>query len=273
MRIGLSTLLFPRSGLEEAVRTCVELGADWVEVIWDFPHAGPGVRRPDIGRMRRILEEGGVGVSVHGSFWDLNPSSLYPELRRLTLRRLADGISACERLGGEVFVVHVGKCPVPEVEWMWRRAGEIYERTLAEVVRLARRAEIRVAVENAGSAYGPYATLEELPGLVGRFDGVGICLDIGHAHLVAKRSGRTDEWVGRQVRRIGGGIVHVHVHDNLGNRDDHMVPGDGEIDFRPVARALRSVGYSRAVVVELFNPERSVETGRRGLEAVRRLWR
>jgi sugar phosphate isomerase/epimerase len=272
MRIGLSTLLFPRSGLEEAVRTCVGLGADWVEVIWDLPHVGPGVTRPDIGRMRRTLEDGGVGVSVHGSFWDLNPSSLYAELRRFTLRRLADGISACAGLGGEIFVVHVGKCPVPEVEWMWERAGEMYERTLAEVARLARRAGVRMAVENAGSAYGPYATLEELPGLVERIENAGICLDIGHAHLVAKRFGRTDSWIGKQVRKIGENIVHVHVHDNLGMRDDHLVPGDGEIDFRPVVRTLRSVGYSGAVVVELFDPKKPVETGRRGLEAAKKLW-
>jgi len=272
LRIGLSTLLFPNHALEDAVRICTELGAEWVEIIWDFPHFAPGVKA-DLREIKRTIEESGVGVSVHASFWDVNPSTVLPDLRRLTVRRIGAGIRLCARLGGSITVVHVGKCHIPEVKWMWEEAGRSYERTMGEICPLARKLGVRIAVENGSSPFGPYATLDELPNLLGKFD-VGICLDVGHAHLVEKKGSRSspDRRVAEKIRRLGGEIIHVHIHDNLGVRDDHLVPGDGEIDFGLVGGALRRIGYSGAVVVELFNPRSPVATGRRGLLAVRKIF-
>jgi sugar phosphate isomerase/epimerase len=64
------------------------------------------------------------------------------------------------------------------------------------------------------------ALLEEL-----RAYPCGFCLDVGHAHAFSPLEPRV--W----VERLGPRIVHLHVHDNAGDDDRHLPPGQGSIDF------------------------------------------
>jgi sugar phosphate isomerase/epimerase len=41
------------------------------------------------------------------------------------------------------------------------------------------------------------------------------------------------------------------LQDNLGQRDDHMPPGQGTIDWAALFGALAQVGYSRTLMLEL----------------------
>lgn len=273
MKIGLSTLLFPRYSLEKAVEVCAELGAEWVEIIWDFPHFAPGCEKPDLQRIGRIIRDAGLEISVHASFWDINPASIIPEVRKTAVKRIKSGIEVCAKLDGGPVVLHAGKCPIPEVEWMWRKTGEIYEKTMREVCAFAKRLNVKIAVENGSSAFGPYAVLEELPELLKKFD-VGICLDIGHAYLVERRRSKSPEKkIAEKIEKLCEKIVHVHVHDNRGFKDDHLVPGEGEIDFKPIVAAFWKIDYSGALIVELFNPDEPEKIGKKGISEVRKLFR
>ncbi len=272
MRVGLSTLLFPWWTLERAVDVCLELGAEHVEIICDFPYFVPGKPKPDLRRVKRALQDHGASVSVHASFWDLNPGSHLPELRRLTLKRLKLGIETCARVGGDLVVLHAGRCPIPELRWLWEGTRRFYELTLRECLKLAKKHGITLALENGSSAFGPYATLEELAGfLSGRGEEIGACFDVGHAHLEACRRGLQSSrtFIARWLRRLGRRVIHMHVHDNHGEHDEHLVPGEGTIDFAGVARAVRRVGYDGALVVELYTARGPLRAGRLGLQRVR----
>jgi sugar phosphate isomerase/epimerase len=67
-----------------------------------------------------------------------------------------------------------------------------------------------------------------------RLDDVGICFDVGHARLTG---GVRDAF---QV--LGGRTASVHLHDNRGEQDDHLVPFDGTMDWAAVIQDLRSAG-------------------------------
>ena len=56
----------------------------------------------------------------------------------------------------------------------------------------------------------------------------GICLDIGHAHCYSEMPAAA--W----AELFGSYIRHMHVHDNLGDRDTHMGLGRGNLDYREV---------------------------------------
>jgi sugar phosphate isomerase/epimerase len=73
------------------------------------------------------------------------------------------------------------------------------------------------------------------------------CLDIGHANL----------WSNRPVDFIdafGSRLRHVHIHDNLGgfseNSDLHLAPGEGNINFSVIFRALDALQYSELITFE-----------------------
>ncbi len=52
---------------------------------------------------------------------------------------------------------------------------------------------------------------------VGHFDDIGMCLDLGHAHI--------GEGIPATIDVMGPRIRSVHVHDNAGEKDSHLVAG------------------------------------------------
>jgi sugar phosphate isomerase/epimerase len=68
--------------------------------------------------------------------------------------------------------------------------------------------------------------------------GLGICLDTGHANLAGVDSAAF-------VRAAGGRLKALHIADNLGTQDNHMLPyGAGTVAWPGVMRALRETGYN-----------------------------
>ena len=86
---------------------------------------------------------------------------------------------------------------------------------------------------------------------------LGILLDTGHANV----NGENLAKVFASLRDVP---FHVHIDDNHGDSDAHLIPGDGKIDFAPFARALQRVNYQGFVSAELgfqytLDPDRAVE--------------
>ncbi|HID61063.1 MAG TPA: sugar phosphate isomerase/epimerase [Hadesarchaea archaeon] len=100
MKLGLSSLLFVRNTIEEAIRINSELGAECVEIIYDVPHFPPNYDLRKLASIKELLGSYGLGVSVHGSFWDLNPASHHRKLWELSLEQMRKSIDACRMLGG-----------------------------------------------------------------------------------------------------------------------------------------------------------------------------
>ena len=69
----------------------------------------------------------------------------------------------------------------------------------------------------------------------------GWCYDVGHAHCCGFGPERLDGCAAP---------LSVHLHDNDGTGDDHLIPGDGTIDWRETAVRLRAVGYTGDCVLE-----------------------
>jgi sugar phosphate isomerase/epimerase len=269
MKLGLSSLLFVRGKLEEALPLLQELGYECLEVIYEVPHFSLRWEedRERLRELGRELREREVEPSVHTPFLDLNPVSHHPEVFELNRRLAERGMEACRLLGGEIVVVHTGTCRVPTPEFLQRAR----ERCLSLLRSLAGRAGelgVKLAVENGSSPHSPFSTPEELRGVVEEV-GAGIAYDVGHANLREREEGRRLD-VRSQVRAMGKSLLHVHVHDNRGKDDDHLVPGEGEIDFGALSGALRELGYGGMLIAELWNPGEPGETARRGMEGLRR---
>jgi len=269
MKLGLSSLLFVKGKLEEALPLLQELGYDCLEVIYEIPHFSLRWEedREKLERLGRELKERGLEPSVHTPFVDLNPVSHLTEVFELNRRLAERGMEACRLLGGEVVVVHTGSCRVPTREFF-----ELTERKCLSLLRsLASRARevgVKLAVENGMTPSSPFSTPGELLKVVEEV-GAGIVYDVGHANLRERAEGRKLD-VRSQVRTMGKSLLHLHVHDNRGKDDDHLVPGEGEIDFTALSGALRETGYRGMLIAELWDPERPAQTARRGRESLRR---
>jgi sugar phosphate isomerase/epimerase len=72
-----------------------------------------------------------------------------------------------------------------------------------------------------------------------------LTLDVGHLHC----QGETP--IADVIRRYAPRLVNVHLEDMRAGRHEHLMFGEGEIDFPPIFRALAEVGYAGGVHVEL----------------------
>lgn len=78
---------------------------------------------------------------------------------------------------------------------------------------------------------------------VGHFDDIGVCLDLGHAHI--------GEGIPATIDIMGPRIRSVHVHDNSGDKDAHLWPGEGTIAWPETMRALEALAKPPAAVLEI----------------------
>ncbi len=105
--------------------------------------------------------------------------------------------------------------------------------SLEHLVLHAKHAGVTICVENTTSEMGDPAYLRSFVDET-RLTGLRFNFDIGHAHLA---DGPEAERVAKSFEPLRELIVSAHVHDNHGEKDEHLAPYDGAIDW-PTALAL-----------------------------------
>src|SRR5439155_19754352 len=88
----------------------------------------------------------------------------------------------------------------------------------------------------------------------------GLTIDIGHLHCQGEVP------IADHLRQWQSLLWNVHIEDMRRGVHDHLMFGEGEIEFGPVLRALHEIGYTGGVHVELSrHSHEAVETARRAL--------
>jgi sugar phosphate isomerase/epimerase len=139
-------------------------------------------------------------------------------------------------------VVHLGMPAAERVPHNDNHAGAA-RRSVEDLVAMAARANVQVALEVIPNALSSASALchlieEELEGV-----DVGVCLDYGHAHLMGD--------LGEAIETLSGHLWTTHVHDNGGRRDDHLVPYAGSIDWGMAMMATQKIGYDGMLMLEV----------------------
>jgi len=80
------------------------------------------------------------------------------------------------------------------------------------------------------------------------FDDLGVCFDTGHAHMM------TD--VPQAFETLKGYIHSTHVHDNAKDRDSHLWPGDGTIDWKQTLDLLTEAPHKPPLLLEIEENEK-----------------
>lgn len=81
------------------------------------------------------------------------------------------------------------------------------------------------------------------------FDDVGVCFDVGHAHLMGD--------VAQAFETLKGYIHSTHIHDNQKDRDSHLWPGDGSIDWKQAMELLRSCPHKPPLLLEIEGEDKT----------------
>jgi len=219
MQIGISTLCtFGKtySVLDELLALDIEV----LEVLEDWKD------RMNKGRIRRLREarqSNGIRYTVHAPILDMNIASSNDRFRALSTGFVMDSIRNAREIDAELVVVHPGvytplERVVPKIHW------ELNKESLRKIIACAEDLGVRVAVENMPAHSDCLLqTVEEFRTLAEEGLPLRMTLDVGHANTVSQLKPFLETMRER--------IIHVHLHDNRGSNDDHMVVGAGTIDW------------------------------------------
>jgi sugar phosphate isomerase/epimerase len=187
---------------------------------------------------------------------------LHPEKSRRidAMDEIKRALETAEHIPFENLVLHLG-----ERNDTWSpRALEHGLTALEHLEAFARPLGVCLLVENILNEPTTPAHIEAILDL-GHLTQVGICLDLGHAHI----AGNFDE----MISLLGKRIASLHVHDNHMVRDEHLWPGEGTIDWPATAKALKTLPKPPAAVLEIHYqlPESTVPLADRIAAAFDRL--
>jgi sugar phosphate isomerase/epimerase len=178
---------------------------------------------------REMGRAGAPGVNV-----------LHPEKSRRidAMDEIKRALEAAEHIPLRNLVVHLG-----ERDDTWStRTVEFAITALEHLGAFARPLGVRLLVENLLSEATTPAHLALILEM-GHLDSVGVCLDLGHAHITVGTL--------EAINTLGSRIASVHVHDNHGTKDEHLWPGDGTIDWLATSEALKALVNPPATVLEI----------------------
>ena len=242
----------------------VRLHRDWILEqqrdleIQDFIWADllNGDWKPRADEIKKELDGYHGRLGIHGPFWGLTIGNMDPEIRAIVTKRMMQGLDVCAHLGATQMVIHS-----PYTTWDHNnldynpgsRAG-IVERvhdTLKTAVKRAEDMGCVLVIENIEDI-DPHARVE----LARSFDSeaVRVSIDTGHANYAY---GSTDGHpVDYYVHAAGNMLAHVHLQDTDGHADRHWAPGEGNIQWLEVFRALSRLQSNPRLILELRDKNR-----------------
>jgi sugar phosphate isomerase/epimerase len=254
--IGLSTGCFYSRPILSVLDEIRDSGFECLEIC-SFPAHLDYHNRDDVIRAAdKIRALGMRPVSFHAPFADrIDITALDPAQRELAVAELLVACDAAAAMGAENIVLHPGPERAgrpPEGEFLSRmhNAAE----SLNTVAKHCCRSGVHLLLENMlpHLLFGHVNDMLYLLGSI-RDCEVGTCLDTGHAYLSRE--------LGMVANKLSGHLHLIHVNDNRGERDDHLPPGEGHIDWPWFIGELKRWNFKGTLILELSSRENESVTG------------
>ncbi|MFL6397615.1 MAG: sugar phosphate isomerase/epimerase family protein [Nitrososphaeraceae archaeon] len=273
MKLAFSTNAFKKYSLKESIRLIREVGYDGVEILCDVPHAYPPcLDEEDILSIQEIISKNNIEISNLNAFTLYAITDVYhpswiesdKQLRELRIQhtinclRLAKKIGAkniSTEPGGPIEVGNDNKYNNNDFKNNTNNKRSSYDlEALQEffvngIVRTSKVAE----------EYGVKILVEPEPGLLLQNSEqflkfikninshyVGLNFDMGHFFCVREDPAAL-------IYNLAEHIGHFHLADIAHTRvHNHLIPGQGSVDFASIFKAISEINYQGFITVELY---------------------
>ena len=271
MRLGYNTNGLPHHRLGDALKLLSDDGyssvALTIEVGQLDPYERPDLYREQVDEVRRNLRDLGMACVVEtGARYVLNPRKKHdptlldpdPTRRASRIDFLKRSIAISAALGSPLISFWSGILPD-------QAADEVaYDRLvegIREVLAEAEKHGVALAFEpEPGMFIDTMARFAELDRRI-QHELFQLTIDIGHVHCIE------DGTIGSHLKSWASRIINIHIEDMKRGVHDHLMFGEGTIDFDDVISALSEIRYRGGSHVELSrHSHMAVEAVRRSAE-------
>jgi L-ribulose-5-phosphate 3-epimerase len=255
MKLGYNTNGLAHHRLVDAIELLADEGYESIAITLDAgaldPYDEPQTLKRQIEQVRSALDRRNLSRVIEtGARYLLNPrlkhdpTLMDPDPARRAVRSdfLHRAIDLAEAIGAQAVSLWSGCAPdgAPEGAGLDRLAE-----SLRPLLDHAERAQIPLAFEPEPGMF--IDTLDRFARLDDRVNHplLQLTVDVGHVHC----SNEGD--IPDLLRSWGPRIVNVHIEDMVRGIHEHLMFGEGTMNFPCICRALGEVGYTGGVHVEL----------------------
>ena len=199
------------------------------------------------------LQEQGLSTTLHAPYSGFNPGSNKKRIRKLSYSLADRSLSLAEKLHARRVVFHpglpYGSTGKSVADWLQQ------SRTFwPELLHRAQEIGCIICIENIYET-GP----DIFTDLLGNIDSpfMGHVFDIGHWNLFS--SVKLHDWLDATAPFLR----HMHLHDNHGERDEHLAIGGGYVPFSSLFEWLEKSRLTPTMTLENHNlpdTEQSLKT-------------
>ena len=246
MRLGSTQALFSGYG-EQCYRKMKAFGFDYADVSIPGELHGTG-EEAYVQRWlneKKRAEEAGVTIhQVHGP-WRYPPHDETEELRAGRAEVMKRSIRITGMLGCRYWVIHPMMPYGPDDDFNLDSFLEINRQLFRSLLPVARENNVVICLENMPMKRLTISTPEKTLEFIREFqdDHFGFCLDTGHCAVHGIQPAAA-------VRMAKNDLKVLHLHDNYGSKDDHLLPYTGVIDWADFRLALDEIGFDGVLSME-----------------------
>jgi sugar phosphate isomerase/epimerase len=254
MKLAFSSNAFKRFSLEESIISIAGIGYSGIEILCDLPHAYPPIFEKEMINMTRdLLSKYSIQIS------NLNAFTLYAikdtyhpswiedkkELRELRVEYTKNCIKLAKKLGCKNISTEPGG-PIDRNTKYYSQYKDLFIDEISAVAPIAQTEGINVLVEPEPGLLLENST--EFLSFIKNIssDYIRLNFDIGHFYCVREDPAEL-------IYKLSDYIEHFHLADIAENRShNHLIPGKGSINFESVFKAIKDIGYTGFITVELY---------------------
>jgi len=219
MKIGFSTLALFMSSLEQCLETASKDKFQLMEILCEGPYWPRNVLSLDKSVFEAFYSYD-IDVFLHSPTIDLNPASLNPGIREETLKQLEETIDFAAKINAKAITTHPGL--IHRFEERVRKYGMQHAiETLKSANEYAMGVGIKFSVENMPNKYAYFCNSAEEHQFFIKECGSYATVDTGHANTTK------DVKSFFKMKKI----AYYHLHDNNGEKDQHLTLGEGNFDL------------------------------------------
>ena len=254
MKIGFRTATFYKWGLDRTLQTLAQAGYDGVDIALEHPDTNPILLKDPqkVDQVRRMIADAGLELVAVSWHIGCNPESI------------SHTMDIAQQMGANLVITNGDPIPLAGAKAEWPRTVE----RIRKLAELAEKKGLILALEPDFVPGFTIASSAEFERLADEVDSpcLKLNLDINHAAI-------SDDDFLASIRRLRQYLVGLHLSDSRNRVHEHLIPGQGELDWLQIRSTLDEIGFDGYCVIDIFDDfDTPGRTATESLQALKRMW-
>jgi sugar phosphate isomerase/epimerase len=242
--LSYGLLTNPSNHIISEISKIHDLNFDYAEIGIEGPEGNADIINKKIHEIVKLLERFKQKPIAHTAYW-IDLASDYDYIRNAWILEAIREIKTARKLGIDLINFHANINGMFYGEQR-KIVLDNLVKSLREIVNQAKKYKVNIMLENVPLSNGIH-NVDEFKYVIDNVATLFVHLDIPHAFTSGGMASVID-----YINTFRDKIIHIHWHDNHGQKDEHLPIGDGFISHQEAVKALKAIGYDKTITLEVF---------------------